>query len=70
MNEGYWEGVYRRNIFVARRKKIMDEWIKIHPEGITANNLGELKAFMKRREREIKKGEEPTSAGGEDEKGS
>lgn len=45
--------------FVLRRKAIMAEWNNIHPEGITAENLQEAKAFVKRREREIKERRSP-----------
>jgi hypothetical protein len=35
----------------------MQEWTKEHPEGITRENLQDAQAFMKRREREIKREE-------------
>jgi len=37
----------------------MDEWNKDHPEGLTSSNLKKAQTFMKKRERELKKGEGP-----------
>ena len=42
----------RRRKFVARRVAIGKEWHRLHPEGVTAVNLVEFKAFMKRKEKE------------------
>lgn len=56
MTEDYGQRVERLKPFVDRRKQIMDEWKKDHPEGLTAANLSEAQAFMKKREREFKKG--------------
>jgi len=44
-----------RRDLVARRKEIGEEWEKLHPEGVTAENLKEFKAYMKRTEKEILK---------------
>lgn len=45
----------QRQDFVARRIRISKEWHKLHPEGLTAKNLEEFKAFMKAEEKEKKK---------------
>jgi hypothetical protein len=46
-----------RREFMERRKRILEEFTKTHPEGFTAENLKEAKAFFKKREREIKREE-------------
>jgi hypothetical protein len=62
MTENYGDAVRRRNAFVERRKRIAEEFKKIHPEGLIPANLKEAQAFFKKREREIKL-EEKSSAG-------
>jgi len=37
-----------------RRKKAYQEWMDQHREGITGANLKEFKAFMRKREQELK----------------
>jgi len=40
---------------MTRRTAIAKEWHSLHPEGVTAMNLADFKAFMKRREKEVKR---------------
>jgi len=37
-----------------RRKRAYQEWMDQYPEGITGANLKEFKAFMRKREQELK----------------
>jgi hypothetical protein len=59
VTESYGERVKRLVGFANRRRQIMDEWNKDHPEGLISSNLKKAQAFMKKRERELKKGERP-----------
>jgi len=65
MKESYDEGVKRREDFVNRRIRIGGEWRAAHPEGLSAANLEEFKAFMKRREAEEIKLDRAAQEGGE-----
>ena len=41
-----------------RRKRAYQEWMDQYPEGITGANLKEFKAFMRKREQELKENDD------------